>query len=254
MKLLLQILLHILLFPFFVIWYALKLCFRAYKYFFGYKTAGNDGYGFEYTCAEILMERGFYSVNVTKASGDQGVDIIACKGGDEYAVQCKLYSRPVGNKAVQEAYAGMGYYKCSRAAVMTNSTFTKGAIDLAKSLNVDLWDNTPTTTDRRRSPVVFWFSLFVALMIVAVMAVEGIDQEKQIAVLAGWLGFVVLYIILDPFIKLVVRCIKTLMGSSSASHDGDGEDDGDDQDYDDDEEYDDCDEEYDDDDDDVDET
>ena len=216
-----KLLLYILFFPFIVVWYAFKLCINAYLYFFGRRTAGNDGYDFEYTCAEVLIRRGFHSVKVTKSSGDQGADIIACKGMKKYAVQCKLYSRPVGNKAVQEAYAGMGYYKCSHAAVMTNSTFTKGAVDLAESLNVELWDNTPTFTARRRSPFIFWGSLFVALSAIAIMAEKGINAEKQAGVLLGWLGFIVLYIIFDPLIKFIIGCIANAVSNASDSNDYD---------------------------------
>ena len=78
-----------------------------YTTFFGYKTGGSsDGLSFEYTCASILRKRGFSNVDVTKGSGDQGIDVLAWKGGTKYGIQCKLYASPVGNKAVQEAYAG----------------------------------------------------------------------------------------------------------------------------------------------------
>lgn len=39
-----------------------------------------DGHQFEYACASILRSKGFSIVKVTKASGDQGIDIIAHKG------------------------------------------------------------------------------------------------------------------------------------------------------------------------------
>ena len=40
------------------------------------------------------------------------------------AVQAKGYVESVGNGAVQEALAGMAFYKCQRCAVITNSRFT----------------------------------------------------------------------------------------------------------------------------------
>ena len=100
-----------------------------------------DGYQFEKKCATLLRSKGYSRVKVTKSSGDQGVDIIAYKGMTKYAIQCKYYSFPVGNKAIQEVYAGAKYYDCSSCIVMTNSTFTKSAKDLAAKLNVQLWDN-----------------------------------------------------------------------------------------------------------------
>lgn len=38
-----------------------------------------EGHRFEYFIAKVLMENGFKNVNVTKASGDYGVDITANK-------------------------------------------------------------------------------------------------------------------------------------------------------------------------------
>lgn len=38
-----------------------------------------DGHEFEYFCAELLKENGFVNVEVTQASGDFGVDVLAEK-------------------------------------------------------------------------------------------------------------------------------------------------------------------------------
>lgn len=97
------------------------------------------GYQYEYECAEYLKSKGFINVEVTKASGDQGVDVIAEKDGLKYAIQCKHYGNAVPNKAIQEIYAGAKFYGCDVAVVMTNSTFTKSAIELAKGIGVKLW-------------------------------------------------------------------------------------------------------------------
>ena len=101
-----------------------------------------EGHDFEYFCAELLERCGFDEVMVTRGSGDQGVDILAIKEDIRYAIQCKNYSAPLGNKSVQEVYAGKTFYHCHVGVVMTNSTFTKGAIELAESVGVILWDKT----------------------------------------------------------------------------------------------------------------
>ena len=88
----------------------------------------------------ILKHRGFIDVEVTKGSGDYGIDILAEKDGITYAIQCKCYSAPVGVKAVQEAYAGRDYYDKMVAAVLTNQYFTSPAVDAAKKLKILLWD------------------------------------------------------------------------------------------------------------------
>lgn len=97
-----------------------------------------DGHDYEYLVARYLKGHGYTGAKVTKASGDYGVDVIAHKGGHKYAVQCKYYSKPVGISAVQEAAAGKAYYGCDAAMVVTNSTFTKAARDLAKATGVIL--------------------------------------------------------------------------------------------------------------------
>ena len=99
-----------------------------------------EGHDFEYYCADLLKEHGFIDVEVTKGSGDFGADILAEKDGVSYAVQCKCYDKPIGVKAVQEAYAGRDYYDCMVGVVMTNQYFTAPAVELAKKLKIMLWD------------------------------------------------------------------------------------------------------------------
>ncbi len=42
---------------------------------------------------------------------------------------------------MQEVYAGIAYYGCDIAMVITNSTFSKSAVELASRLNVILQEN-----------------------------------------------------------------------------------------------------------------
>lgn len=99
-----------------------------------------DGKEFERFCAELLRVCGFTAIQLTQSTGDQGVDIIAKKEEIRYAFQCKCYKSPLGNSSIQEVFAGKEFYNCSVGVVMTNSVFTKGAIELAQKINVQLWD------------------------------------------------------------------------------------------------------------------
>lgn len=99
-----------------------------------------EGRDFEYFCAELLQKRGFLEVEVTKGSGDYGIDILAEKDGITYAIQCKCYGTPVGVKAVQEAYAGRDYYDRMVGVVLTNQYFTTPAVEAARKLKIVLWD------------------------------------------------------------------------------------------------------------------
>lgn len=96
-----------------------------------------DGIEYEHYCANILNNLG-WETHVLKASGDQGVDIIASKENRKYAIQCKRYSKPVGNKAIQEVIAGKIFYNIDSAIVVSNSYFTKSAQQLASATGVIL--------------------------------------------------------------------------------------------------------------------
>lgn len=99
-----------------------------------------EGHDFEYWTADLLRTSGFYNVEVTRGSGDQGVDVLAQKDGIKYAIQCKCYSSNLGNTPIQEVNAGKMFYHCQVAAVITNQYFTQGAKELAEATGVLLWD------------------------------------------------------------------------------------------------------------------
>ena len=99
-----------------------------------------EGHEFEFFCAELLKRNEFVDVQVTKGSGDHGIDILAEKDGITYAIQCKCYSSNIGNAAVQQAHTGKSIYRKDIAIVLTNRYFTQQAIEEAAALGVKLWD------------------------------------------------------------------------------------------------------------------
>lgn len=152
-----------------------------------------DGHQYEHQCAKMLRRKGFSRVTVTRGSGDQGIDVIAYSGGKKYGIQCKYYTLPVGNHAVQEAYAGAKYYNCNVAVVMTNNTFTQSAKDLARKTNVFLWD-------RNKIPLginSFWLTKFIGIFVCVVgilglITMWGVDNIKLPVLQAMELVFLVL--------------------------------------------------------------
>lgn len=98
-----------------------------------------DGISFERYVARLLQFQN-YRTEFTPASGDLGIDIVANKNGQRYAVQCKRQSSSVSRRAVSDAVAGRPHYKCSHAMVITNSWFTRGAKTLAQSTGCRLVD------------------------------------------------------------------------------------------------------------------
>lgn len=99
-----------------------------------------DGFSFEYFVAELLKKNGYNQVVVTSGSGDFGVDITAYKDNKKHAFQCKNYQSKLGVSPIQEVYSGAPKYNASICVVVTNSYFTPHAQELARHLNVILWD------------------------------------------------------------------------------------------------------------------
>lgn len=100
-----------------------------------------DGGSYELHCAQVLRECG-WRAEVLGGSGDQGADVIAERGATRVVIQCKKYSRPVGNKAVQEVISGRLMHRAHAAAVVSNASYTKGAQELARMTRVLLLHHT----------------------------------------------------------------------------------------------------------------
>ena len=98
-----------------------------------------DGKAFE-EYLEVLFGKLGYKVERTRYVGDYGADLITQKDGVKTVIQAKRYGKVVGIKAVQEAVAAKGMYGCTEAMVVTNSTFTRAAAELARANRVVLWD------------------------------------------------------------------------------------------------------------------
>ncbi|NUH84787.1 restriction endonuclease [Bacillus firmus] len=98
-----------------------------------------DGIQFEHYLSSLFKSQG-YNVKVTKATGDYGADLVLTKESEKIVVQAKRYSKNVGISAIQEISASKSYYNATRAWVVSNSFFTKSAIELAQSNSVELLD------------------------------------------------------------------------------------------------------------------
>jgi Holliday junction resolvasome RuvABC ATP-dependent DNA helicase subunit len=102
---------------------------------------------FEKRVAELLGEMGFRVVELTKTTGDGGIDIVAVSDtpitGGRYLVQCKRFGpkSSVGSPLVREFY---GALKADRRAVkgilITTSRFTPDAKRFAAELPLELID------------------------------------------------------------------------------------------------------------------
>jgi restriction system protein len=100
-----------------------------------YHVDAMGGYEFEKFLGVVFQTIG-YDVEGTKLSGDQGADLFVSKFGKKIVIQAKNYSGSVGNSAVQEAISAKSFYGCDEAMVVTNSYFTRSAIELASAASV----------------------------------------------------------------------------------------------------------------------
>jgi len=88
-----------------------------------------------------LMEVFGYTAETTKPSGDFGADVVGWHSGKRVVVQCKLYTRgKIGNKIVGELEGTRRYYDATHAVIVTTSSFTKAAREMAGKLGIYLID------------------------------------------------------------------------------------------------------------------
>lgn len=92
-------------------------------------------YDYERYCAKLLMKNNWRTA-LTKASHDQGADIIATKRELRIVLQCKKYTKPIGNHAVQQVVAAIAHEDADRGIVVATTPFTSAARKLAESNNV----------------------------------------------------------------------------------------------------------------------
>jgi restriction system protein len=96
-----------------------------------------DPIDYEQMVADSLTDLGWVT-RLTKASGDEGIDVIAEMRGKRVVIQCKRYASPIGNSAAQEVFAGKSFEDADYAAVVTNTEFTRSARQLADTTQVVL--------------------------------------------------------------------------------------------------------------------
>jgi hypothetical protein len=99
-----------------------------------------DGIAFEQWLTRLLRDAGLPGVTMTQASRDQGADLVITIGNRRIVVQAKQCQDTVGNSSVQQVFAALRFYNANEAWVVTTSTFSKDAIDLAYQTGVRLID------------------------------------------------------------------------------------------------------------------
>lgn len=100
-----------------------------------------NGYEFEKFVATLFRKIGFI-VEEVSLSGDGGIDLIAYskepvfKG--KYLIQCKHWQANIGEPVVRDLYGVVLSNNANKGIIITNSYFTKQAIDFAEGKNIEL--------------------------------------------------------------------------------------------------------------------
>jgi hypothetical protein len=97
------------------------------------EIAEMTGSEFEEFLARLIARMGYTDITLTPSNGDQGGDILCLSPlGARLVVQAKRWKGTVGNGAVQELLGAMLWYERNEGIVVTNSSFTEAARELAK--------------------------------------------------------------------------------------------------------------------------
>jgi Holliday junction resolvase len=87
-----------------------------------------------------------YSALTTPPSGDAGVDVVAHRGNNIVAIQCKLYGQTrVTSDAIQKLLASKVIHNATHFICITTGHFTKSANELASSTGVMVIDGSDLT-------------------------------------------------------------------------------------------------------------
>lgn len=98
-----------------------------------------SGVEFEHYVAKLLAKQGYSHISFTERY-DYGIDIVADKDGIKWGIQVKRHKGPVKALAVRQAVTALKKYCCDRAMVVSNSQFSRVAVELARTNDCTLID------------------------------------------------------------------------------------------------------------------
>lgn len=96
---------------------------------------------FERYVACIFESKG-YKTEVTRYSGDYGVDVFAFKGKEKIAIQVKKFgncTRKVNRIVFLKLYGSQHFFDCTKAIVATDGKVMDDAVEVAKKLGIEIF-------------------------------------------------------------------------------------------------------------------
>lgn len=98
-----------------------------------------DPIAFERFVGQHFAKMG-YKVENTRASGDEGIDLVLRRGRRMAVVQCKRYGGTVGQPIVRDLYGVMVHTGADEAYLVTTGTVSSAAVDWAHNKPIHLID------------------------------------------------------------------------------------------------------------------
>ena len=99
-----------------------------------------------------------YHAELTPATNDYGVDVIAVRGAERVAIQAKMYggsSRKVNRHMVMELHGAKDYFDCTKAVLATDGQVLADAEEVAEKLGIEvLWIDTGKARQSSAEPPV----------------------------------------------------------------------------------------------------
>jgi Restriction endonuclease len=98
------------------------------------------GRAFEIELAQLFRRLG-HEATVTRASGDEGVDILVTRdNGASTIVQCKAYAKKIGPAVARELLGTMNAGGAHQAILAAPGGLTQGALDFCRRHGIDVLD------------------------------------------------------------------------------------------------------------------
>lgn len=98
-----------------------------------------SGVEFEFELGELYRRLG-YEVSHTRATGDEGIDLVLRKPGELVVVQCKQHGKPAGQHFVRDLYGAMMHHGAQRAVLACTGGFTEQVRRFARGKPIELLD------------------------------------------------------------------------------------------------------------------
>ena len=98
-----------------------------------------SGHEFEVEVNTLLQKMGF-NTQLTKGSGDKGIDIVILEDDGGTIVQCKNHKNPVSPAIIRELYGVMASEYSKKGILINTGGFTKGVYEFSVGKPIELWD------------------------------------------------------------------------------------------------------------------